>query len=209
MTDPYGLVIIGASSLGMTVHAVAETLDISPMVFVDDHKVTSPVEGVPLLVGTHSSATAEMLRKCPGIVAIGRTEDRFRISKAIEGRLTPCGAIISLGAHVSAGSTFGVGSIVLPGAVVGPQCRIGAHCIIGSNCTIGAFTAIADYVTLGSGCNIGAESELEAGCHVGMGAVVNPLCKVVAWTKIGSLAAVTNSITEPGVYVGAPAKILR
>lgn len=209
MTDPCGLVIIGASSLGVTVHAVAETLGISTLVFVDDHKATSPVEGVRLLVGMHSPDTAEILRRCPGIVAIGRTEDRFRISTAMEGRLNPYRAIVSPAAHVAAGSTLGVGSIVLPGAVVGPQCRIGAHCIIGSNCTIGAFAVIADYVTLGSGCNIGAESMLEAGCHIGMGAVINPLCKVVALTKIGSLAAVTKSITEPGVYIGAPAKILR
>lgn len=209
MTDPYGLVIIGASSLGVTVHTVAENLGISPLVFVDDHKPTSPIEDVRLIVGIQSTDTAEILLSCPAILAIGRTEDRFRISTAMEGRLTPCAAIISPGAHVAAGSTLGAGSIVLPGAVVGPKCRIGAHCIIGSNCTIGACATISDCVTLGSGCNIGAESTLEAGCHIGMGAVVNPLCKVVAWTKIGSLAAVTKSITKPGVYVGAPARILR
>lgn len=209
MTYPYGLVIIGASSLGVTVHAVAETLGISTLAFVDDHKATSPVEGVRLLVGMHSPDTAEILRRCLGIVAIGRTEDRLRISAAMEGCLTPCRAIVSPAAHVAAGSTLGVGSIVMPGAVIGPQCRIGAHCIIGSNCTIGAFSDIADYVTLGSGCNIGAESTLEAGCHIGMGAVVHPLCRVVAMTKIGSLASVTKSIKEPGVYIGAPAKILR
>ncbi|WP_223635187.1 hypothetical protein [Rhodobacter sp. TJ_12] len=209
MTDPCGLVIIGASSLGVTVHAVAENLGLSPLVFVDDRKTTSPVEGVRLLVGTQSADTAEILRTSSGIVAIGRTEDRFRISTVLDGRLTPCAAIISPGAHVAAGSTLGVGSIVLPGAVIGPQCQIGAHCIIGSNCTIGACAVIADYVTLGSGCNIGAESTLEAGCHIGMGAVVNPLCRVVGGTKIGSLTAVTKSITAPGVYIGAPAKILR
>ena len=208
MTDPYRLAIIGASSLGVTVQAVAESLRISPLIFLDDHKMTSPTESAQLIVGVQSTDAAEILMNCPGIVAIGRTEDRFRISATMEGILTPCTAIIAPGAHVLAGSTLGVGSIVLPGAVVGPHCRIGAHCIIGANCTIGANTTISDCVTLGSGCNVGAGSALETGCHVGMGAVVNPLCEVVAWTKIGSLAAVTKSITKPGVYVGAPARVL-
>jgi len=87
-------------------------------------------------------------------------------------------------------------TIIKKGAKLASKINIGHNAIIGEN------TVIASGATLG-GTVIGNN------CWIGMAAIINQGLKICDNVVIGSGSLVTKDITEPGIYVGNPAKFLK
>ena len=102
--------------------------------------------------------------------------------------------------------------------------RIGAHTSIersiGESTVIGRQAKIDDLVNLGGGSKIGSKALITAGCIIGRGvnigegcqlgmkASVHPGVSLAPGVIIGQATAVIHDISEPGIYVGVPAKKL-
>ncbi|TAD84766.1 MAG: N-acetyltransferase [Bacteroidetes bacterium] len=120
-----------------------------------------------------------------------------------------------LGAHCFVGPFTEIQSRV----VVGDRCRIQSHSFIcggvtiGNDCFIGhGVMFVNDLFSSGApaGGNVELWGETTIGHHVSIGsnATILPV-SICSHVVIGAGAVVTKNITEPGVYAGNPARLLR
>ncbi len=114
---------------------------------------------------------------------------------------------------------------------VGPFVEIQKDVSIGNNCKIQSHSFICELVTIGNRCFIGhgvmfindlfakggpaqgdkslwMKTEIGDDVSVGSNSTILPV-SICSNVVIGAGAVVTKDITEPGIYVGNPAKLLR
>jgi len=86
--------------------------------------------------------------------------------------------------------------------------KIGEHCHFNLNSTVGHGTLIGDFVTVSPGAKISGDVTIGNNVYIGSNAVIKEGVKVCGNVTIGACAFVNKHITEPGTYVGVPAKRL-
>ena len=114
---------------------------------------------------------------------------------------------------------------------IGPFVEIQKEVIIGNNCKIQSHTFICELVTIGNNCFIshGAmfindlfaeggpaqgdktkwkSTKIGNNVSIGTNATILPV-KICDGVVIGAGAVVTKNITQPGIYVGNPAKLIK
>ncbi|MDE6396165.1 MAG: hypothetical protein K2K84_02720 [Muribaculaceae bacterium] len=117
--------------------------------------------------------------------------------------------VVSDRAIVAPDAYLGAGTAVFPGAIINSGVFLGGHAVVntgaiiehgvtaGTNVFLGPGSVAAGGVTLGENVYIGAGVSIRNGVTIGDNITV------------GVGAAVVNDLTEPGVYVGVPAKLLK
>lgn len=101
------------------------------------------------------------------------------------------------------------GCILAPFAAVSSNARLGAHVLVNLHASVSHDAVIGEFVTLSPGARVGGRSRLGDGVFVGIGATVMNDVAVASGIIIGAGAVVVSDLTEPGVYIGVPAKRLR
>jgi UDP-N-acetylbacillosamine N-acetyltransferase len=115
-------------------------------------------------------------------------------------------SIISSRAYVSSRAKIGCGCFV------GNYCHIGPEAVIGENSIINTTSIIEHEVKVGSHCHVAPRSTISGrtliGDHVfiGTGAVVIDKINICSRVRVGAGAVIVDHITEPGTYIGIPAK---
>lgn len=112
-------------------------------------------------------------------------------------------ATVSPCATVEAGCFVAAGAIMAPGSHTGLACIINHGAVVDHDVQIGAFCHVAPNATLGGGVVVGQR------VMIGAGVVVLPDVYIGDDVVIGAGAVVRSSITEPGIYVGVPARKLK
>ncbi|MCS4248635.1 acetyltransferase [Pseudomonas sp. BIGb0164] len=121
----------------------------------------------------------------------------------------PLATLVSPTATLGFGATVGAGSFVGHHAHVGPMASVGQGCVINTGaiveheCTVGDFTHISIKAAVAGRCQIGK------GCFIGAGSTVIDGLIVSDGVTLGAGACAHRNLTEPGVYVGVPAKQIR
>ena len=82
-------------------------------------------------------------------------------------------------------------------------CKFGAYTNIGHNCEIGENTIMAASVILNGGVKVGKN------CWFASGSLIKHHIDICDNVVIGLGAVVVKDITEPGIYIGNPAKYLK
>jgi UDP-perosamine 4-acetyltransferase len=144
-----------------------------------------------------------------GIGQVSVSEKRFDIVQKVKkvGFVFP--SIISKDAIVNEDVLIEEGTQVLDGVVINPGVRIGKFSIINTkstiehDCKIGSFCHISPSAVLSGGVEIGDFS------MVGANAVVVQCKKIFSRCLIGAGSVVTKDITEEGVYIGNPSRVLK
>jgi sugar O-acyltransferase (sialic acid O-acetyltransferase NeuD family) len=101
------------------------------------------------------------------------------------------------------------GALICAGCILTNRIDIGKHAIINLGCTIGHDCVIGDYAELSPGCHINGHTTIGKGASLGSGVVTVPHAKIGDNCIIGAGAVVKGELTEPGVYVGIPAKKIK
>lgn len=101
------------------------------------------------------------------------------------------GALIAHGAHIGPGARIGIGAIVNTAAVVDHETQVGEYSHIAVNATLAGRCVIGRCVTIGAGATVIDNIHVCDGATVGAGTVV------------------VRDITDPGTYVGSPARRVR
>jgi UDP-perosamine 4-acetyltransferase len=127
------------------------------------------------------------------------------VSRAIEAgfRFPP---VISKGAIVNEDVVVSEGTVVIDGVVINSGSRIGKFCLINTKCSVGHDCIIGDFTHVAPGATLTGEVELGSGVLVGAGATVIQCRRIADRVVIGAGAVVLSDITEPGTYVGVPAR---
>jgi len=143
------------------------------------------------------------------LVSVGQIQSpavRIFISEQIKQAGGKMATVVSPQAIVSKNSYLAPGTIVMHHAVVNSSCRIGEQAILNNksllehDCVVGDFCHISTGAIINGNCTIGNR------VFVGSGAVLVNGITVTSDVIIGAGTVVHHSITEPGVYVGNPAR---
>ncbi len=197
------LCLFGAGGHGRVVGAIAVRIWPGDVFFGDGAcSLGSLVDGIPVRVSDLSDLAGHDV-----IVSVGNTAVRRKLQTRAEDLQLTCTHLIANPAGFFADAP-GAGSMILTAAVVNPGARIGRGVIVNTgavvehDCTVGDFCHLAPGSVLLGGCSLGEEVWLGANATVVQGVSI---CSNVT---IGAGSVVTRDITEPGIYVGVPARIM-
>lgn len=115
--------------------------------------------------------------------------------------------VIAPSATVTPGSSIGHGTAVMAGAIVN-RTATGNHCIINTGAILEHDCTLADNVFIGPGAIVCGEVTIGADTFIGAGAIVRQGLTIAPDVTVGMGAVVVSDITEPGVYVGSPARLI-
>lgn len=101
---------------------------------------------------------------------------------------------------------IGEGSIVCAGNILTVDIKLGRHSIVNLDCTIGHDVEFGDYLTAYPSVNISGSVLGGDYVEIGTGVQIRQGLKIVSNVVIGAGAVVVSDITEPGTYVGVPAR---
>lgn len=196
------LIILGASGHGKVAADIAIRSGYEEILFLDDNPEARECLGWPV-VGRVSEADGY---QGDFFVAIGNPTVRERIQNKLEGQGKNLALLIHPSAILGIGVTIGKGSILMAGVVVNPCAEIGKGCILNTAASVDHDCKVGDYVHVSVGAHIAGTVTIGAKTWIGVGAAVKNNVTIAQDCMIGAGATVVRSITEPGTYIGTPAR---
>ena len=103
---------------------------------------------------------------------------------------------------------IGLGSIICAGAIITTNVVIGNHAHLNLHTTIGHDCRIGNYFTTAPGAKVSGNCEIKDCVYIGTNASIKEKVNICSSSTIGLNAGVIKHITEPGTYIGTPAKKL-
>lgn len=195
------LVIVGASGHGKVIADIAVKNGYEEIVFLDDDESVRECAGFPVVGKTDET---EAYREWEYIVAIGNARIRQRIQEELwDYRMA---TLIHPGAIISRRVNIGEGSVVMAGAVINSDAVIGKGCIVNTASSVDHDCKIGDYSHISVGAHVAGTVHMGCRVWIGAGAVVNNNLSVCDDCLVGSGAVVVRNISEPGTYIGIPAR---
>lgn len=196
------LTIIGASGHGKVAADIARLNGYDEIEFLDDNTELHFCGKWPV-VGT----TTEALKKQGRIfVAIGNADTREQMMNSLHGK-----EIITLihpDAVVAEDVEIGVGTIIMAGVVINPGAKIGKGSIVNTCASVDHDCTVGDFCHISVGAHLSGTVSVGNNSWIGIGAVVSNNIDICNDCIIGAGAVVVKSISEPGTYIGVPAKMI-
>lgn len=192
------LIIIGANGHGKVVADIAVNVGYEDIVFLDDDETIKECAGFPVIGPTSKAKTLQGDK----VVAIGNAATRKRMQKGIEAV-----TLIHPKAIIGRRVTIGAGTVVMAGAIVNSDTVIGEGCIINTASSVDHDCVIGDYCHVAVGSHLSGTVSLGESVWIGAGAIVSNNISICSNCIVGAGAVVINDISEPGTYIGVPARI--
>ena len=198
------LIIIGAGGHGKVIADAALKNGYTNICYIDDHAI-GDVMGFPI-IGT--SADIEHLNdgSTDFIIGIGNNAVRKTIAETYNVNWV---SIIHPSAQIAFNAEIGKGTVVMANAVVNVCATVGEHCIINTGAIIEHDNVIENYAHISPNVALGGTVRIGSLTHVGIGATVKNNTEICSDCTIGAGAVVIKNITEPGTYVGVPARKIK
>lgn len=106
-------------------------------------------------------------------------------------------------------TVLGEGTVVCAGAIVSVGAKLGRHCIVNTGGIVDHECRLSDYVHVAVGASLAGCVRVEENTWIGVGAAVRNHVSICDQTMIGAGAVVVKDITQPGTYVGIPARLMK
>lgn len=143
------------------------------------------------------------------LIAIGDVVIRRRVFKELMAQGAKFASLIHPTAIAADNMRLGPGSILCPGAFVGPLANIGANVPVNTYASVGHDVEVGDHSIFSPYAAANGKVVLGEGCFLGSSAVITPLRKVGAFTKVSAGSVVARDIEEGCLAHGNPAKARR
>ncbi len=207
------LAIIGAGDLGVQVawHA-SQTGEFNVCGFFDDVKQPGEiVEGIPVLGPSNSIETFYKSGQFDCLfIAIGYKHMAFRerLFEQYVGKI-PFATIIHPSAIVDSSAIIEEGSILYSGCVIDMNAHVGRNVLLNVGCVIAHHSSVGDHCFFSPSVSLAGFIQVGPKVNLGIGTLVIDNIQLCEGTKTGAGAVVISSTTEPGLYVGIPAKKIK
>ena len=199
------LIIIGASGHGKVVADIAIQMNKwNNIVFLDDNISIESSMGLDV-IGVTSDAISYK-NEADFFVAIGNNRTRERIQEKLIDSGLNIVSLIHPSAIIACEVEIDIGTVIMAGVVINSCTRIGKGCIINTNSSIDHDNIIGDYAHVSPGSSIAGTVIIKKASWIGVGSVVSNNITICEDCIIGAGAVVVKDITEPGTYIGAPAR---
>lgn len=141
------------------------------------------------------------------IIGIGSAAVRRRIAERMTG--VNWYTAIHPTAIIGSSVTVGEGTAVMAGAMIGPGARIGTHAIVNTGAIVEHDNQIGDFAHISVGAKLAGTVTVGPDSWIGIGAVVSNNLSICGGCMVGAGAVVVKNLTEPGTYVGVPARRIK
>jgi UDP-perosamine 4-acetyltransferase len=210
--DGGSVVVLGGGGHAKVLISVIRKLPWTIVGYVDPRDV-GPVLGIPHAGG--DDVLQALLARDPGCAAamgvgkVDATARRARIQTAAEALGYEFPSFVSPDAVINSEVELGAGTAVFDGAVLNSGVVTGPTCIVNTNATVEHDCCFGENVHIGPGATVSGGVTIGDHTFVGAGAVVIHGVRIATGCLVGAGAVVTDDLTEPGTYVGAPARRIR
>ena len=199
------LLIIGAGGHGKVVADIAVKMyKWQNIVFLDEDDSKKAALGFAV-IGKPSDAVNYM-EEYDVFIAVGDNAMRENIQEKLKSEGASIPVLIHPDAVIGKEVELGIGTVVMAGVVINCCTHIGNGCIINSGSLIDHDNVIEDYVHVSPGANLAGTVKVGKGSWLGVGSVISNNINIMRECRVGAGAVVLKDITEPGVYVGVPAR---
>lgn len=197
------LVIIGAGGHGKVVADIAKLNNYTSISFLDDAPGAAECGGYPVAGQVKDAARYS---DCEFAVAIGNAAVRREKQELVASLGIRAAVLIHPAAVIAEDSVIGEGTVVMAGAVINPGAVVGKGCIVNTCASVDHDCVLADYVHIAVGAHLAGNVAVGEGTWIGAGAVVSNNVAVAGGCTVGAGAVVVRDLTEPGTYIGVPAR---
>lgn len=206
------LIVIGAGDFGREVTWIVERINAqSPawdlLGFVDDSAAVrgSVVDGYPVLgsVAYLDTITEETYVVCS--IGTGRVRKKV-MERVLKNPHFHPASLIDPTVVIGRNACVEDGCVVCAGTVLAISSHLSAHTIVNLNCTIGHDTVLGPYCTVHPGSNLSGKVRVGSCTDIGTGTKIIQGLTVCPNCTLGAGAVVVRDLTEPGTYVGIPAR---
>lgn len=118
-------------------------------------------------------------------------------------------SIISKKIIYGANLHVGQGTLIEKGVIIDPDVKIGDNCIINKGCVISHDVLIENNVNLSPGVYLNGNVNIGKNVYIGTGAKIIQGISISDNIIIGAGSVVVKNISDPGTYVGIPAKKIK
>lgn len=141
------------------------------------------------------------------IVALGDNEQRAQVYQMLLDMAQGCPAsVVSKHAHIGMESIIGQGTFVAAGAHIGPQACVGNNSIINTGSIVEHEVKIGNNTHIAPRTVVCGRTEIGDYVFCGAGSVIIDKIRICDKVVVGAGAVVRENISEPGIYVGVPAR---
>jgi sugar O-acyltransferase (sialic acid O-acetyltransferase NeuD family) len=124
-------------------------------------------------------------------------------------RSIPAATIVHSSCFVDRTAHVPPGAVLLPGCVLDKGVVLGENVLLNTACAIAHDTRVGNNCFLGPRVSLAGFIEIGESCFLGVSTTIIDRIKICAGVQTGGGAVVINNITEPGLYVGVPARRVR
>lgn len=195
--------IIGAGGHGKVVADIAIACGYEDIIFLDKNKRSQTCLCFPVIDDDLSKAGYE---EDDFFVAIGDARIREQVSRELVERGFNLITLIHPSAVLGSDVVIGKGTVVMAGVVINADTTIGEGCIINTAASVDHDNVLADFVHVSVGAHLTGMVKVDKATWIGAGATVSNQISICENTMIGAGAVVVKDITEPGTYIGVPAR---
>jgi sugar O-acyltransferase (sialic acid O-acetyltransferase NeuD family) len=158
---------------------------------------------------TFMAAEQSRLNAVLAIGQVGLGKVREELQTRLQSLSLSFPSIVSPNAVVNDEVRVGAGVTVMDGVVINSGASIGQGAIVNTNSTVEHDVRIDDWVHIAPGVTISGGVTIGRFSMIGVGATVIEGKQIASECIVGAGATVVNDLTEPGVYVGSPARRIR
>jgi UDP-3-O-[3-hydroxymyristoyl] glucosamine N-acyltransferase len=101
---------------------------------------------------------------------------------------------------------LGRGTCVFPFSSILLNSKVGNHCVIETYCLVSHYVEIGNNVLMHSGTMIAGRTKIGNNCLFNFKSSALNTLTICDNVQVNALSSITKNITDPGVYVGTPAR---
>jgi len=204
------IVVIGGGGHAKVVISILRKLELYRILGYTDLKDNGTLSGVPYLGSDRELAALavgpERLNAVLAVGQLGLGMHRCDLWTRLQSPALSFPLIASPNAIVNELVAGGEAAVVMDGAVINSGATLGMGAIVNTNSTIEHDVILAEWVHVAPGATICGGATIGRFSIIGAGATVIEGIKIAADCIVGAGAIVVHDLTEPGTYVGSPAR---
>jgi sugar O-acyltransferase (sialic acid O-acetyltransferase NeuD family) len=207
------LAVIGSGDLGQLIaHHTIQDGHYELAGFFDDFCAVGTLVGLGSVLGGSADVLSLFHAGRFDVLMIGigykHSAVRRTLFQRYQGQV-PFGRVVHSSSVVDASCQLGDGIFLLPGCVLDRNVVIGDNVLLNTACTIAHDSSVAAHTFLSPRVAVAGFVRIEEYCNIGINTIIIDNLTIGPNIQTGGGTVVVKSLTEPGLYVGSPARFVR
>jgi sugar O-acyltransferase (sialic acid O-acetyltransferase NeuD family) len=207
------IVVVGGGGHAKVVISILQKLKRFSVLGYTDLKSNGVLLSIPYLGDdTKLAALNFHPQKLNAVLAVGQVglgKARYELWKSLHPLGLSFPLIVSPNAIINEGVFADECVVVMDGAVINVGATIGRGAIVNTNSTVEHDVVLDEWVHVAPGATISGGVKVGRFSMIGVGATIIEGRKIAPECVVGAGATVVHDLTEPGVYVGCPARRIK